>query len=203
MVIWIYNSELIFRRKRGIFLSYNVQPLRSQTEIDDFLFWLRRTSQPERDTFLFLLGINSGLRMSDIVKLKVKDIKYDKRPIIVEKKTGKRKILYLDNMQDQIMAYIKDKQDDEWLFPSRQQGGHLKVNSVYKQYQQIAKQLERTDIGTHSLRKTFGYHYYRKTRDIATLMELFNHSSERITKRYIGITSDEIGNTLADFRLGI
>ncbi|MGO2083789.1 tyrosine-type recombinase/integrase [Vagococcus sp.] len=184
-------------------MSYNVQPLRSQTEIDDFLFWLRRTSSPKRDTFLFILGINTGLRMSDIVKLKVKDIRYEKRPIIVERKTGKRKMLYLDNLQEHIENFIKGKNDDEWLFPSRQQGGHLKVNTVYKQYQRIAEDLDRKDIGTHTLRKTFGYHYYRKTRDIATLMEIFNHSSERVTKRYIGITSDEIGNTLADFRLGI
>ncbi|MGX7013919.1 tyrosine-type recombinase/integrase [Vagococcus silagei] len=183
-------------------MSYNVQPLRTQTEIDDFMFWLRRTSQPERDTFLFLFGINNGLRMSDIVKLKVKDIKYEKRPIIVERKTGKRKVLYLDNLQEHIAEYIQDKNDEDWLFSSRQQGGHLKVNSVYKQYQTIAKNLDRKDIGTHTLRKTFGYHYYRKTRDIATLMEIFNHSSERVTKRYIGITTDEIGNTLADFKLG-
>lgn len=189
--------------KLGDKVSYNVQPLRSQTEIDDFLFWLRRTSNPKRDTFLFLFGINNGLRMSDIVKLKVKDIKYEKRPIIVERKTGKRKILYLDNLQEHIHTYIHDMCDDDWLFPSRQKHGHLKVNTVYKQYQVIAQNLDRKDIGTHTLRKTFGYHYYRKTRDIATLMEIFNHSSERVTKRYIGITSDEIGNTLADFRLGI
>lgn len=184
-------------------MSYNVQPLRTQEEIDDFLFWLRRTSNPERDTFLFLFGINNGLRMSDIVKLKVKDIRYEKRPIIVERKTGKRKVLYLDNLQSLIMSYIDGMPDDAWLFPSRQGGGHLQVNTVYKQYQQIAKNLGRKDIGTHSLRKTFGYHYYRKTHDIATLMEIFNHSSERVTKRYIGITVDEIGSTLADFRLGI
>ncbi|WP_462259277.1 tyrosine-type recombinase/integrase, partial [Vagococcus teuberi] len=100
-------------------MSYNVQPLRSQTEIDDFLFWLRRTNYPERDTFLFIFGINNGLRMSDIVKLKVRDIKYEKRPIIIERKTGKRKVLYLDNLQDVIAEYIEGKEDDEWLFPSR------------------------------------------------------------------------------------
>ncbi|MCM2139860.1 tyrosine-type recombinase/integrase [Vagococcus fluvialis] len=184
-------------------MSYNVQPLRTQNEIDDFLFWLRRTNNSERDTFLFLFGINNGLRMSDIVKLKVVDIKYESRPTIVEKKTGKKKILYLDNLSDYIKIYIDGKKDDEWLFPSRQQKGHIKVNTVYKQYQKIAENLDRKDIGTHTLRKTFGYHYYKKTRDIATLMELFNHSSESITKRYIGITTDEIGNSLADFKLGI
>ena len=48
------------------------------------------------------------------------------------------------------------------------------------------------NIGTHSLRKTFGYHYYRETHDVATLMKLFNHSKEETTLIYIGIASDEI-----------
>ncbi len=184
-------------------MPYNVQPLRSQTEIDDFKFWLRRTQHADRDVFLFIFGINNGLRMSDIVKLKVKDIKYDTRPIIVEQKTGKKKQLFLDNLQPHIQDYIQGKQDDDWLFPSHQQGGHLKVNTVYKLYADIATKLDRNDIGTHTLRKTFGYHYYQKTRDIAMLMQIFNHSSETITKRYIGITDDEIGRSLMDFKLGI
>lgn len=188
-------------RERGENMPYNVGPLRSQTEIDDFLFWLRRTANPERDTFLFLFGINTGLRMSDIVKLQVKDIAYSSRPIISEQKTGKKKQLFLDSIQELIQNYIQGKENDDYLFPSKK-GGNVEVNTVYKIFQNIGKELGREDIGTHTLRKTFGYHYYRKTRDIATLMELFNHSSEQVTKRYIGITQDEIGTTLADFKLG-
>ncbi|GEQ34220.1 hypothetical protein B795N_21020 [Marinilactibacillus psychrotolerans] len=44
--------------------------------------------------------------------------------------------------------------------------------------------------------------YYKKTKDVATLMEIFGHSSEKITKRYIGINEDEISETLLNFRLG-
>lgn len=61
-------------------MGYNVQPLRSQQEINDFLFCLRRNKNAERDVFLFLIGINSGLRMSDIVKLKKKRRDYLKKP---------------------------------------------------------------------------------------------------------------------------
>lgn len=182
-------------------MPYNVEPLRTKIEIDDFLFCLRRTANPERDSFLFLLGINTGLRMSDIVKLQVKTIRYSARPVIIEQKTGKRKILYLDNMQELIGKYIDGREDDEFLFPSKK-GGHLTVNAVYKIFQSVANTLDREDIGTHTLRKTFGYHYYKKTRDVATLMELFNHSSERVTKKYIGINADEIGNSLEGFHLG-
>ncbi|EMF0195722.1 tyrosine-type recombinase/integrase, partial [Enterococcus hirae] len=85
---------------------------------------------------------------------------------------------------------------------SRQQGGHITRDRVYQIYTDVAKKLERTDIGTHTLRKTFGYHYYKRTKDIATLMFIFNHSSQAITKRYIGITEDEIGASLRGFKLG-
>ena len=83
-------------------MTYNVQPLRTQQEINDFLFCLRRQKNAHREVFLFLIGINRGLRMSDIVKLQKKDIIYSKNPRIVEKKTGKTRILYLSSLQDLI-----------------------------------------------------------------------------------------------------
>ena len=195
------KSCITFVRGECFSMSYNVQPLRSQQEINDFLFCLRRNKNAERDVFLFLIGINSGLRMSDIVKLKKKDILSAKNPRIVEQKTGKTRILYLSSLQDLIQEYTKDLNPEEYLFPSTK-GGHLEVNTVYQMFQKVAKLLGRDDIGTHTLRKTFGYHYYKKTKDVATLMEIFGHSSEKITKRYIGINEDEISETLLNFRLG-
>ncbi|MEY8736376.1 tyrosine-type recombinase/integrase [Lactobacillus sp. AN1001] len=181
--------------------TYNVQPFRSETEIDDFLFFLRRTQNHKRDVFLFQFGLNTGLRMSDIVGLKVGDINKPE-PIITEKKTGKKKRLFLDGIQDVIQNYIKGMDDDDYLFPSRK-GGHLSVNAVYKLYTKIGRDLGRDDIGCHTLRKTYGRFYYLKTHDIATLMYLFNHSSEKITKRYIGITDDEAKSSLKGFRIGV
>lgn len=182
-------------------MTYNVQPLRTENEINDFLFCLRRNKNVPRDVFLFLLGINTGLRMSDLVSLKKKDITYDKNPRIIEKKTGKTRTLYLGSLQDIIRDYTKNIPDDAYLFPSTR-GGHLEVNTVYQMFQKAANLLDRQDIGTHTLRKTFGYHYYKRTKDIATLMEIFGHSSEKITKRYIGINDDEISRTLKNFKLG-
>jgi len=181
----------------------NVEPLRSDKEINEFLFFLRRTRHPERDVFLFKLGINTGLRMSDLVSLKVKDITGTTTPKIREQKTGKIRTLFLENLQQEITTYIEGKEPDSWLFPSQQlDQGHIKVNTVYQCYQKVAQQLKRSDIGTHTIRKTFGYHYYRATRDIATLMEIFNHASQQITKRYIGIREEEIGETFKYFKIG-
>ena len=195
------KSCICFVRGETISMSYNVQPLRTQQEINDFLFCLRRNKNAERDVFLFLIGINSGLRMSDIVKLKKKDVISSKNPRIVEQKTGKTRILYLSSLQELIQDYTKDLKPEDYLFPSTK-GGHLEVNTVYQMFQKVAALLDRDDIGTHTLRKTFGYHYYKKTKDVATLMEIFGHSSEKITKRYIGINEDEISETLLNFRLG-
>lgn len=195
------KSCIRFVRGETISMSYNVQPLRTQQEINDFLFCLRRNKNAERDVFLFLIGINSGLRMSDIVKLKKKDVISSKNPRIVEQKTGKTRILYLSSLQELIQDYTKDLKPEDHLFPSTK-GGHLEVNTVYQMFQKVAALLDRDDIGTHTLRKTFGYHYYKKTKDVATLMEIFGHSSEKITKRYIGINEDEISETLLNFRLG-
>ena len=191
----------LFCERRGLLNELQRQPLRTQQEINDFLFCLRRNKNTERDVFLFLIGINSGLRMSDIVKLKKQDLISSKNPRIIEKKTGKTRILYLSSLQDLIQEYEKDLDPEDYLFPSTK-GGHLEVNMVYQMFQKVAKLLGRDDIGTHTLRKTFGYHYYKKTKDVATLMEIFGHSSEKITKRYIGINEDEISETLLNFRLG-
>lgn len=56
-------------------------------------------------------------------------------------------------------------------------------------------------IGTHTMRKTFGYWYYKQTKDIATLQMILNHSHPEITLRYIGVTDEEIENSLNNFVL--
>lgn len=181
---------------------YNVQPLRSKKEIAEFADVLRKGKKAKRNLFLFKLGINTGLRMSDLVNLKVMDLKYTDKPRIIEKKTGKLKTLYLYNLQKEIRSYIKDKEDNDYLFVSNKgKNTPITVNGVYQIFREVGKQLSRNDIGTHTLRKTFGYHYYNQTKDIATLMVLFQHSSENITKRYIGISADELEEKMLKFKI--
>ena len=64
-----------------------------------------------------------------------------------------------------------------------------------------ARELGLEEIGTHTLRKTFGYHFYQKTKDVALLQNIFNHSSPSVTLRYIGINQDIIDNALDEFNL--
>lgn len=118
------------------------------------------------------------------------------------KKTHKKRFILLTRLRKLIDHYIKYLADEEYLF-TNQSHQPLSVNAVYKLFQTIAKKMNRTDIGTHTLRKTFGYHYYQQTHDIGTLMMIFNHSSESVTKRYIGLNQDIILKHMENFSRGI
>jgi integrase len=180
---------------------YDVQPLRSAIEIEDMKDSLRRWCS-ERDRFLFLFGINTGLRVSDIVPIKVGQVRNKRRAVIIEQKTGKKREITINkSLTEEISTYTKGMKDDDYLFPSRKGDSHITTTQAYRQLVKAGNMIDRTDIGTHTMRKTFGYHYYKRTKDVATLMKIFNHSSPSITKQYIGISQEEIDESLKDFFL--
>ena len=183
-------------------MHYNVEPLRTDQEIDDFLWAVSQARYGERNRMIVLVGINTGLRMSDILRLKVGQVRGKDRVMIMEQKTGKKRWLFLKNLKTELAHFTRYRGANEPLFCSGR-GVALTFNGVYRVFQTAGEYLERDDIGTHTLRKTFGYHYYQKTRDIAGLMMIFNHSSEQVTKRYIGIERDNLERQLWDFKLGV
>ncbi|KMY41465.1 site-specific integrase [Peribacillus loiseleuriae] len=179
----------------------NVQPLRTAKEIEDMKWALRRYGS-ERDYFLFVFGINTGLRVSDIVPLTVGDVRGKAHVVIREKKTNKTKRFMLPvKLREEIEDYTAHMSDEEYLFSSRKGNGPITPTQAYRALVKAGDVLGRGDIGTHTMRKTFGYAYYRRTKDLAFLQNIFNHSAPSITKRYIGITQDEIDETLKDFSL--
>ncbi|PFR91309.1 site-specific integrase [Priestia megaterium] len=179
----------------------NVQPLRTVEEIEDMKQALRRFCS-ERDRFLFVFGINTGLRVSDILPLKVGDVRGKTHILIREKKTDKTKrFLINDGLRKEIDVFTVGMPDDALLFPSRKGNASISPTQAYRALTKAADMIDRDDVGTHTMRKTFGYHYYRKTKDIAMLQHIFNHSAPSITKLYIGITDDEVDETLKGFSL--
>ncbi|NMD72798.1 tyrosine-type recombinase/integrase [Bacillus sp. DNRA2] len=178
----------------------NVEPIRSLEKIEDMKWALKRHCS-ERDYILFLLGINVGLRVSDMLQLKAKEVKGKKKIIIREGKTQKPRTVHLQNIYDELNDYIKGL-DSEWLFPSRKGDKPITRIQAYRQLNRAAEMADIEEgIGTHTMRKTFGYWYYKQTKDIAKLQEILNHSHPNITKRYIGITAEEIEDSLAGFKL--
>ena len=175
-----------------------VQPIRNLKQIETIKKLLKQ--QNLRDYCLFVLGINSGLRISDLLKLQVIDVtengKIKDRIRLREKKTNKFKDFPLSEKTKQaIKEYLKTRnyKENEPLFVSRKNRGFLLRQQAYKIINDVAKSVGiKEKIGTHTLRKTFGYHAYNNGYDIAIIQKLFNHSSTAVTLRYIGITQDEM-----------
>ncbi|MGL4803480.1 site-specific integrase [Paraclostridium dentum] len=156
-----------------------------------------------RNYMLFNIGINTGLRVSDILNLKVIDVKDKTHITINEQKTKKQKrILINSNLKKDIDEYMYKMEDDEYLFKSRK-GNNSPLSRIqaYRILNQAAKNLNLSEVGTHTMRKTFGYWHYSIYKDVAILQDIFNHSSPSITLRYIGINDDIKDKTIKDFYL--
>lgn len=177
-----------------------VQPIRDPEMIEHIKRYLRQIS--ERNYMLFVFGINTGLRIQDMLKLRVRDVKGD-HIIMREMKTDKQKWLKINpTLKRELKRYIADKDDYEYLFKSREgKNKPITRDMAYKILRKAANEFGLVDIGTHTCRKTFGYHLYRKEKDITLLQKIFNHSSPEITLRYIGMDQDTMDNAISRFGL--
>ena len=176
-----------------------VQPIRDKEIIEKFKNELLKKGS--RDYMLFVIGINTGLRISDILPLKVKDVKGTHIKIL-EKKTSKAKRFKINPyLRKEIDRYIDGMNDDDYLFPSRKGNKPITRVQAYRILNDVAEKLGIDEVGTHTLRKTFGYHHYQQNKDVAILQEIFNHSAPSITLRYIGINADIIDNSIDNFYL--
>lgn len=168
------------------------QPIRDPEKITELQDVLKNHSM--RDWLLFTIGINSGLHLNDILKLRVKDVKDRYEICITEEKTGKSKSFRIDDaLKAYIGEYVQYMNDEDYMFPSQKTGKPIKRIRVYRILNEAAKRVGLQDIGTHTLRKTFGYHYYQRTKNISVLRDLFNHSAPSVTFKYIGIDKRNSG----------
>lgn len=177
-----------------------VEPIRSIETIRKIEKYLAKHSQ--RDLLMFTIGTNCGLRISDIVALNVGDVRDKSHIQITEKKTGKFKKFPINSkLKPMLDEFIKGKQDEAPLFTSIFKNRMNRFGAYYiiKTACKLAGVKE--NVGTHTLRKTFGYHHYKKFKDIAMLQKIFNHSSPVITLRYIGIEQDQIDESYTNFIL--
>lgn len=176
-----------------------VQPIRERKVIERIKKILK--SQNVRDYLLFVLGINSGLRVSDLLALKVSDVMDDRgnvrdRISMREKKTGKSKDFPIGkNARKAIQEYMAgiEPENDQPLFQSKKGNGAITRVQAYRILNEAARTVGiKEKIGTHTLRKTFGYHAYKAGYDLSQIQKLLNHSSPGVTLRYIGITQEQL-----------
>ncbi|ASB87728.1 tyrosine-type recombinase/integrase [Bacillus glycinifermentans] len=173
-------------------MANEVFPIKSKRDYNKFI----KALKPGRDRNLGQLGTAFGLRISDLLKFKIGELRGHKSITIWEKKRKKKRLITFSPSVLKIVNQLEGD-DDDYVFASRQGGGKpITRVQAYRILNDAAKRAGIYEkiggIGTHSLRKTFGYRLYENGVDITRIMSILNHSSERETLRYIGITADEI-----------
>jgi len=196
-------------KQRGGKEMNNVEPVRSKEKIYAIKQYILSDKYNQeyqaRDYLLFVFGINSALRISDLLSLKIKDVINSQGEIkesfkIKTKKTKKEmKILINESVRKALKFYLeKEKFPDpnDYIFKTRtgQNLDRIRAWVLIKKWVK-AVGLDPSSYGTHTLRKSWGYHSRKNFGiPIELISEKLRHKSNAITKRYIGISQEEINN---------
>lgn len=178
----------------------------------------------QRDYVIFKIGTNLGLRVSDFLDMpkdsQAERIEKGKKPYYTVQhfrdmcELGKVKLnqektdksAYFDippDVKALMLEYMEGRDGDEPMFPSRMGGKALTRVGYHVVLKKACEILDiKENIGCHSMRKMFGYFHYKKYGNIRMLMEIFNHSKEYMTLKYIGVVQEEINMSMQNFSVG-
>ena len=187
---------------------HSVTPIRDKKQLEAMKMHLKGKSL--RDYLMFMVGISSALRISDILKLKVSDLWDGRKPVkyilLHEQKTGKMKRFPITlNLDKAIRDYIREYAPAQSAFVFHSRKGEMAISR-----QQAEKVLSDAwdylgyntePFGTHSMRKTWGYWAWMGKIDLALIMEALNHSSLAATKKYLGITQNHLDDAYMSLNL--
>lgn len=181
------------------------KPIKDKELILDIQDYLKNKSQ--RNYVLFVLGISTGYRAGDLVKLRVRDVREALEngyfEILEEKKKNSKSIRkenlkprivkVIDNLSMILKRYIQGMRDYEYIFKSRKgYNQHITVSRVSGILSEVGEEFGLTNITAHSLRKTYAYRIYVESDyNILLVKEMLGHSSVEITKRYLGLDREE------------
>ncbi|EQB6336774.1 tyrosine-type recombinase/integrase [Listeria monocytogenes] len=188
-----------------------VQPIKNVEKIALMKTILSQGDFGERNVLLFSIGINTAYRISDLLSLKLRDVleiyrqkvRVKSRLKMTEQKTEKNNsVILTKKLQKDIWDFVSKEhaewiaqQDlDHYLFTSRKKNtGERPLTRQQGWYiiSTAGKKAGLENLGTHSMRKTFGYHLYKNGVGLELIQVLLNHSSPKITLRYIGIEQED------------
>jgi len=172
-----------------------VKPIKKRSEIEAIKGALEAEGK-DREKALFIIGINSGLRVSDLLSLRWKDVTGDTVKI-KEQKTKKIKRFPLNAACIEALTTLEKGAANDYIFESKsnRNGGESKPwtrQYIWRVLSAASAAVGIGEIGTHSLRKTFAYHVFAQTKNLTLVQKLLNHSSPATTLRYIGIEEEEL-----------
>ena len=188
------------------------QPIRSLDELTAFRSYYLNKEVNLRNYMLICMGLNTALRISDMLQLKWGNVydfdrkHYVKHIVVQEGKTGKETRIAINNNLieafEMYMGSLKSVSGNDYIFTGKTKGTHLSRSQAFRIITHVAEALNMENgISCHSLRKTFGYYAWKYGTPPAMLMEIYNHSSYEITKRYLGIKQDDRDNVFLKVNL--
>lgn len=180
-----------------------VDPIRDRAKIEEIKHNLR--NQP-RNLLLFVLGMNSALRASDLIRLRVKDVyrqgHYAPTVTLRQQKTGKEVTFSLPPPIHAVLdlyfkAHPRAKMDDYLYYRTNGRGrdpsDHITTHQTWRLVKEWCAQAKLTGrFGSHTLRKTWGYHAYHSGIPLERIAKKLGQRDIRVTKDYIGITQEEV-----------
>ena len=182
------------------------EPIKKTRDLENIKSYYKDIRPNPRNELLIILGLNTALRISDILALKWQDVydfeqkDYRNHINIVEQKTGKTTQIYINNNVLEALhsykSYLKQKkraiQKDSFLFSHSNKNIPISRVQAFRIIKQAVDYYNISGvISCHSLRKTFGYHAWKQGASPVILVTVFNHSSYQVTKRYLGIEQDD------------
>lgn len=179
----------------------SVMPIKDKEIQQQFADYFEATN--ERNYILYMCGIYLGLRISDLLRLRVHDVRGTHVEIKEQKNKNNRKIFIHRKLRKALDEYIDGKAGNELLFVSQRKSdtGKAKALTRYGATKILKKAAEEIGydepIATHSLRKTFAYNLYVAYGDVPELQEMLGHKNQEETRRYIGIKQETFDERIA------
>ena len=205
------NMRAEHRRERAARLTgaHTTMPIKDRRTINE---WLKVAKEHDAGRkrggvswyMLLLLGFNTGLRIGDLCKLRVKDVRGRERVRIIAEKTDKMTDIKLQQpVISAIDAALRGYDPEDWALQSRQKArksGARRPISRQRCYAIIKEIAEKTGfdehVGCHTMRKTFAWNFYQASGDLAKLQKVLNHSSQEATIHYLGLDQQAVDETI-------
>lgn len=176
-----------------------VYPIRDAIKLNEIIKGLAdyQNEHERRIYLIFMIGICTGLRIGDIIGLKIGQVNKGDELRLIEEKTGKQQKIKINKQLRAVFDNeLTGRQDDEYILVSRQRDRrgrtkHITTATAENDLKKVKYWFcIREPFSCHSLRKTYGYWHYKEHKNLPMLQKQFNHSSIAVTARYIGIDEE-------------